>query len=106
DSSPAMLAVARAGAEEAGVAARLDLRVGDLRAPPGEEGVARRPPPFRSPLHTEPEAEKARALRPARSLLLPDGRFVFDVFAPSREDIEETDGRWLERDAGSFAHRA
>jgi hypothetical protein len=27
---------------------------------------------------------------------------VFDVFAPSREDIEETDGRWLEREAGIF----
>ena len=33
-----------------------------------------------------------------RGLLQPDGRFVFDVFAPSREDIEETNGRWLERE--------
>src|SRR5207249_12262869 len=36
----------------------------------------------------------------ARDLLLPGGRLVFDVFAPSRDDIEETDGRWLEREPG------
>ena len=40
---------------------------------------------------------RASALRAARSLLVPGGRLVFDVFTPSREDIEETDGRWLER---------
>jgi SAM-dependent methyltransferase len=50
----------------------------------------------------ETEEEKLRALRAARRLLLPGGRFVFDVFAPSREDIEETDGRWLEREPGIF----
>jgi hypothetical protein len=31
---------------------------------------------------------------------LPCGRFVFDVFAPSMEDVEETNGRWLEREPG------
>ena len=50
----------------------------------------------------ETENEKLRALRAARSLLEPDGSFVFDVFAPSREDIEETDGLWLEREPGIF----
>jgi SAM-dependent methyltransferase len=102
DSSPAMLAVARAGAEKAGIAARLDLRVGDLREPPVEERVPLVICPFRSLLHMETEDEKARALRAARSLLLSDGRFVFDVFAPSREDIEETNGRWLEREPGIY----
>jgi SAM-dependent methyltransferase len=102
DSSPAMLAVARAGAEKAGIAARLDLRVGDLREPPVEERVPLVICPFRSLLHMETEEEKARALRAARSLLLSDGRFVFDVFAPSREDIEETNGRWLEREPGIY----
>ena len=33
---------------------------------------------------------------------MPGGRLVFDVFAPSREDIEETHGRWLEREPGIF----
>ena len=58
--------------------------------------------PFRSLLHLETEAEKLRALRAAAGLLVPGGRFVFDVFAPSAEDIEETDGRWLEREPGIF----
>ena len=35
-------------------------------------------------------------------MLEPGGRFVFDVFAPSPEDIEETDGLWLEREPGIF----
>ena len=102
DTSPAMLAVARSAAEEAGVGRRLDLRVGDLRKPPVPERVPLVICPFRSLLHMETEDEKAGALRAARSLLLPEGRFVFDVFAPSREDIEETNGRWLEREPGIF----
>jgi SAM-dependent methyltransferase len=102
DSSPAMLAVARAAAEEAGVADRVDLRLGDLREPPVPERVPLVVCPFRSLLHMETEEEKLRALRAARRLLEADGRFVFDVFAPSREDIEETDGRWLEREPGIF----
>jgi hypothetical protein len=48
----------------------------------------------------ETEDEKLRAVRAAGALLEPGGRFVFDVFSPSREDIEETDGLWLERESG------
>ena len=102
DSSPGMLAVARAAAEEAGVADRLDLRVGDLREPPVSERVPLVLCPFRSLLHMETEDEKLRALSAAQALLEPGGSFVFDVFAPSREDIEETDGLWLEREPGIF----
>jgi SAM-dependent methyltransferase len=102
DTSPAMLAVARAAAEEAGVVEQLDLRLGDLREPPVTERVPLVICPFRSLLHMETEEEKLRALRAARALLEPDGHFVFDVFAPSREDIEETNGRWLEREPGIF----
>jgi SAM-dependent methyltransferase len=100
DTSPEMLAVARTTAEEAGVSARIDLRVGDLREPPVAERVPLAICPFRSLLHMETEPEKLHALRSARALLEPDGRFVFDVFAPSREDIEETHDRWLEREPG------
>jgi SAM-dependent methyltransferase len=102
DSSPAMLAVAREAAEEAGVVEQLDLRLGDLREPPVTERVPLVICPFRSLLHMETEAEKLRALRAAHALLEPGGSFVFDVFAPSREDIEETNGRWLEREPGIF----
>jgi SAM-dependent methyltransferase len=97
-----MLAVAREAAAAAGVAERLDLRVGDLREPPVPERVPLAICPFRSLLHMETEAEKLRALRAARELLEPGGSYVFDVFAPSREDIEETHDRWLEREPGIF----
>ena len=102
DSSPGMLAVARQAADDAGVSGLVDLRVGDLREPPVSERVPLVICPFRSLLHMETEGEKLRALRAARELLEPGGRFVFDVFSPSREDIEETNGRWLEREPGIF----
>ncbi len=102
DLSPGMLAVARALAEEHGVGSRVDLRVGDLREPPVDERVQLVICPFRSLLHMPDEAEKLRALRAAHALLEPGGRLVFDVFAPSPEDIAETDGLWLEREQGIF----
>jgi len=100
DASPGMLAVAqeRAGIERVGHL--IDLRVGDLAEPPVSERVPLVICPFRTLLHMPSEAEKLRALRSARDLLEPGGTFVFDVFAPSREDIEETHGRWLEREPG------
>ena len=73
DSSPAMLAVARAAADDAGVSSRVDLRLGDLREPPVTERVPLVICPFRSLLHMETEEEKLRALRAARALLEPEG---------------------------------
>ena len=102
DESPGMLAVAREYAEREGVAERIDFRVGDLREPPVSERVPLVTIPFRSLLHMPSDAEKTRALTAARALLEPDGLLVFDVFAPSREDIEETDGLWIEREPGIF----
>jgi SAM-dependent methyltransferase len=102
DASQEMLAVARRAAEAAGVADRLDLRVGDLSDPPVPERVPLVICPFRTLLHMRDEEAKLDALRAARSLLEPNGRFVFDVFAPDRDDIAETHGRWLEREPGIF----
>jgi SAM-dependent methyltransferase len=102
DQSPGMLAVAREYAEREGVAELVDLRVGDIREPPVTERVPLVTIPFRSLLHLPSETEKTRALRAAAGLLDESGRLVFDVFAPSREDIEETDGLWLEREPGIF----
>lgn len=102
DSSPEMLAIAHEAAEAAGVAALLDLRVGDLREPPVPERVPLAICPFRSLLHMETEREKLCALTAARDLLERDGKLVFDVFAPSREDVAETHGRWFEREPGIF----
>jgi SAM-dependent methyltransferase len=100
DSSPGMLAVARETALAAGVEDRLDLRVGDLTQPPVELTVPLVICPFRTLLHMPGEAQKLEALRAAHSLLEPGGAFVFDVFRPSAEDIEETHGVWLEREPG------
>ena len=100
DSSEGMLAVCRRHAKEAGVADLLDLRVGDLRRPPVEARVRLVTSPFRAFLHLQSDEERLGALAAVRELLLPGGRFVFDVFAPSREDVTETDGRWLEREPG------
>src|SRR5581483_3183700 len=100
DSSAGMLEVCRARAAEAGVADRLDLRLGDLRDPPVTERVPLVTCPFRSYLHLTDDAERLAALRAARDLLVDGGRLVFDVFAPSAEDIAETNGRWLEREPG------
>jgi SAM-dependent methyltransferase len=100
DSSAEMLAVCRQRAEEAGIADRLDLRLGDLRRPPVDERVGLVTCPFRAYLHLATDDERLEALAAARDRLRPDGRLVFDVFAPSQEDIEETDGRWIEREPG------
>jgi SAM-dependent methyltransferase len=100
DDSERMLAVCRERAEEAGVADLLDLREGDLRQPPVSERVNLVTCPFRALLHLESDEDRLQALRAVRALLLPGGRFVFDVFAPSRDDIEETHGRWVEREPG------
>ena len=102
DGSAAMLEVARERAADAGVEALVDLRLGDLRRPPVDERVPLVLVPFRSLLHMTTERDRELALGAARELLLPRGRLVFDVFAPSSEDIEATHGRWLEREPGIF----
>ena len=98
DSSAGMLAVCAERSREAGVQTRLDLRLGDLRLPPVDELVPLVTCPFRAYLHLSSDAERLEALRAARGLLGPGGRLVFDVFAPSAEDIAETNGLWLERE--------
>jgi SAM-dependent methyltransferase len=100
DSSERMLEICRKSAEAAGVAGLLDLRLGDLRRPPVLERVHLVTCPFRGLLHLESDEERLGALRAVYGLLAEGGRFVFDVFAPSREDVEETHGRWLEREPG------
>jgi len=100
DSSAGMLDVCREYAERAGVHELLDLRLGDLRDPPVEERVRLVTCPFRALLHLHTDDERLRALRAARELLVAGGLYVFDVFAPGRDDIEDTHGRWIEREPG------
>jgi SAM-dependent methyltransferase len=102
DSSPAMLEVCARRAALAGV--QLDLRVGDLREPSVTERVPLVICPFRSLLHMHTDEDRLSVLRAAHDLLLPGGRFVFDVFAPDVADIAQTHDRWLEREPGIFEH--
>jgi SAM-dependent methyltransferase len=102
DSSAGMLKVCRRRAEAAGVAELLDLRLGDLAEPPVRERVRLVTCPFRAYLHLPDEDARVAALSAAGELLLPGGRLIFDVFAPKRDDIEETHGRWIEREPEIF----
>jgi SAM-dependent methyltransferase len=102
DSSRAMLEVCARRAALAGVT--LDLRVGDLREPPVTERVPLVICPFRSLLHMHTDEDRLDVLGAAYDLLLPGGRFVFDVFTPDADDIAQTQGRWLEREPGIFEH--
>jgi len=56
--------------------------------------------PFRAFLHLRDDAERLAVLRSLRERLRPGGTLAFDVFHPDRIDIEETHGRWLERERG------
>jgi SAM-dependent methyltransferase len=102
DSSAGMLEVAREYARTEGVSELVDLRLGDMRDPPVPERVRLVLIPFRSMLHMTTDADRLRAFGAARELLLPGGRLVFDVFAPGHDDVEDTHGRWLEREPGIF----
>ena len=100
DLSAGMLEVARERAELAGV--ELDLRHGDMRDPPVDEGRSRSSSvPFRSLLHMETDADRrAGSSGRVRGLAPGHGRFVFDVFTPAADDIADTHGRCLEREPG------
>jgi SAM-dependent methyltransferase len=102
DSSRAMLEVCRRAVEAAGVSELVDLRLGDLAEPPVSERVRLVTCPFRSYLHLPDEDSRLAALTAARELLVPGGRFIFDVFAPRSDDIRETHGRWIEREPEIF----
>jgi SAM-dependent methyltransferase len=100
DSSRGMLDVCARRAALAGV--ELELHVGDLREPPVHERVPLVICPFRSLLHMHTDDDRRLALAAVHQLLLPGGRFVFDVFTPGSDDIAQTHDRWLEREPGIY----
>ena len=90
DSSPAMLAHARARATEAGV--ELDLREGDMRdlaldAPAGLIYC-----PFRALLHLPTWADRRRTFERVSAALRPGGRFAWNAFAFDHRVAARLDG--------------
>jgi len=98
DSSPAMLAQARAGAVEAGV--ELDLREGDMRDLDLEEPAALIYCPGRSLLHLPTWADRRRCFERVAASLRPNGRFAWNAFAFDHRLAAAVDGRHAEASPG------
>jgi SAM-dependent methyltransferase len=91
DISPAMLAQARANAEEAGV--KLDLREGDMTELEVEEPAGLVYCPFRALLHLQTWADRRRTFERVAASLRPGGRFAWNTFAFDHRIAAELDGR-------------
>jgi SAM-dependent methyltransferase len=102
DTSPEMLALAAAKARTLGV--EVELHQADMRRLPDLGRFPLVTVPFRAFLHLSDDAERLAVLRALRDRLTPGGRLAFDVFHPDRPDIEQTHGRWIEREPGIFEH--
>jgi len=99
DSSPAMLAGARARAAAAGV--DLDLRLGDMRELALAEAAALVYCPARALLHLPTWADRRRTFERAAAALVPGGRFAWNAFAFDHRVAARLDD---ERQAGPVPH--
>jgi SAM-dependent methyltransferase len=90
DSSPAMLALARAAAAEAGV--DLDLREGDMSEFTLDEPAALIYCPFRALLHLHTWSDRRRTFERVGASLQPDGRFAWNAFAFNHQIAARLDG--------------
>lgn len=90
DSSPAMLAQARAAAAAAGV--RLDLREGDMRDLELDEPAALIYCPFCALLHVPSWAGRRRTFERVAASLRPGGRFAWDAFVFDHNVAVRLDG--------------
>src|SRR5205809_5317493 len=95
DSSPAMLAQARARAAEAGV--ELDLREGDMRDLTLDEPAALIYCPFRALLHLRTWADRRRTFERVAASLRPGGRFAWNAFAFDHRVAARVDGEHQDR---------
>jgi ubiquinone/menaquinone biosynthesis C-methylase UbiE len=90
DTSPAMLAQARARAAEARV--ELDLREGDMRELAVDEPAALIYSPFRALLHLPTWADRRRTFERVAKSLAPGGRFAWNAFAFDHKVATRLDG--------------
>jgi SAM-dependent methyltransferase len=94
DTSPGMLAQARANAAAAGV--ELDLREGDMRDLALDEPVALVYCPFRALLHLPTWADRRRTFERVAAALRPGGRFAWNAFAFDHAFAAAADGAHLD----------
>src|SRR3954469_1025438 len=90
DSSPAMLAVARGRAAEAGV--ELELHEQDMRELTLDEPAALIYCPFRALLHLPTWADRRRTFERVAASLKPGGRFAWNAFALDHNIAVRLDG--------------
>jgi len=91
DTSPAMLAQARAHAAKAGVL--LDLHQGDIRAFQVDEPAALIYCPFRSLLHLPTWVDRRRTFERVAASLRSDGRFAWNAYAFDHRIAARFDGQ-------------
>jgi SAM-dependent methyltransferase len=94
DSSPAMLAQARARAVEEGV--ELDLREGDIRNLELDEPAALIYCPGRSLLHLPTWADRRHCFERVAASLRPNGRFAWNAFAFDHHVASALDGQHVD----------
>jgi len=92
DRSPAMLALAREKATEAGV--ELELHEGDMRDFALDEPAALVYCPFRAMLHLPTWSDKRRVFDRVAAALGPGGRFVWNSFVFNPRIAAANDGVW------------
>ena len=92
DSSPAMLAQARARAAKAGV--ELDLHEGDMRELALDEPAGLIYCPFRALLHLPTWADRRRTFERVAASLRPHGRFAWNAFAFDHQIAARLDGQY------------
>jgi ubiquinone/menaquinone biosynthesis C-methylase UbiE len=101
DISPAMLAQARANAEEAGV--ELELREGDMRELALDEPAALIYCPARALMHLATWADRRRTFERIAAALEPGGRFAWNAFVFNPHIAGKLDGHW--QDDAPVRHR-
>ncbi len=94
DLSPAMLAIARERAAEAGV--ELELREQDMRELRLEEPAALIYCPYRAMLHLPTWRDKRLVFELVAAALRPGGRFAWNVFVFNHHVAAKMDGEWEE----------
>jgi SAM-dependent methyltransferase len=101
DISPAMLAQARANAEEAGV--ELELREGDMRELALDEPASLIYCPARALMHLPTWADRRRTFERIAAALEPGGRFAWNAFVFNPRIAGKLDGHW--QDDAPVRHR-